>query len=105
MDGFVSRFSRNILVFGTGAMALVVMTRLPIEPSALSFDNVNLAFSLQKFDPWMHQPQPPGYPFFVAEARLINLFFHNPEITFQFISIVVTWLSVLLAFILGRRLF
>ena len=97
--------NRKTLSLAVGALVLVVVSRLPIAPTALSFDNVNFAFAIQQFDPWMHQPQPPGYPFFVAEARIVDLFFNDAEQTFRLIPIVVTWLSVVLAFFLGERMF
>ena len=61
---------------------VVAATRLPLAPPYLfSFDNVNLALALERFDPRLHQPQPPGYPLFVGQARLLNWFFHSPERT------------------------
>jgi hypothetical protein len=94
-----------LLAIAVGALALIILSRVPIAPSALSYDNVNFAFALQQFDPWMHQPQPPGYPFFVIEARLVNLFFDDAEKTFLFISVVITWLSIVMAFLFGKRMF
>lgn len=52
--------------------ALVLATRLPMAPGQLlSFDDVNLAHSIGHFDIRMSQPQPPGYPLFVLEMRLL----------------------------------
>ncbi len=70
-----------------------------------SIDNVNLAFSLEKFDPRIHQPQPPGYPLFVLSARMVNALFHDAERTFAAIAILVSALSLFAAFLLGRRMF
>src|SRR3954463_12709023 len=50
-----------IVIFG-----LFLFTRIPAMSQYLSIDNANLAFSLDKFDPRPHQPQPPGYPLFVV---------------------------------------
>src|SRR5437868_8356983 len=89
-----------IVLFG-----LLLLTRVPAMANYFSIDNVNLAFSLDKFDPRIHQPQPPGYPFFVAFARVINLAFHNPERTFLVISLLVSGLSLGVASLLGTRMF
>jgi hypothetical protein len=49
-------------------------TRLPLAPKYLyHFDSVNFALSINEFNPAKHQPQPPGYPMFVALLRLIHL--------------------------------
>jgi dolichyl-phosphate-mannose-protein mannosyltransferase len=86
-------------------LGLVLLTRLPVMASYLSVDNVNLAFSLEKFDPRIHQPQPPGYPFFVAFAKIVNLVFRDPERTFMAISILVSALCLPIVFLLAQRMF
>jgi hypothetical protein len=68
-------------------------------------DNVNLAFSLEKFDPRVHQPQPPGYPLFVLFARIVNLLFNDATRTFHVLSILACALTLPLVFDLGTRLF
>src|SRR5215510_6819646 len=89
-----------IVVFG-----LLLLTRLPVMASYLSIDNVNLAFSLENFDPRIHQPQPPGYPFFVLFGRIVNLVFRDAERTFVAVSLIVCALCLPLAFLLGKRMF
>jgi hypothetical protein len=92
-------------LFWTVMLGLVLLTRLPVMASYLSVDNVNLAFSLEKFDPRIHQPQPPGYPFFVAFAKIVNLVVRDPERTFIAISILVSALCLPIAFLLTQRMF
>ena len=86
-------------------VALLLLTRIPAASQYLSVDNVNLALALEHFDPRIHQPQPPGYPFFVAFARVVNLLFHNAEKTFLAISLLVSGLCLPLTVALGRRMF
>ncbi|HYR89263.1 MAG TPA: glycosyltransferase family 39 protein [Terriglobia bacterium] len=86
-------------------LGLLLLTRLPAMANYLSIDNINLALSLEKFDPRVHQPQPPGYPFFVAFGRLVNFVFRDAQRTFVVIPILVTGLSLLAAFHLGSRMF
>ena len=92
---------------GLGAVLLLTLaTRLPFIPEHLySFDSVNLALALQEFSPSRHQPQPPGYPLFVAEARLIYRLVGTPERTFTIIKILISSLSVMLLYLLGKRMF
>src|SRR5262245_54557688 len=84
---------------------LLLLTRLPAMANYLSVDNVNLAFSLEHFDPRIHQPQPPGYPFFVAFGRIVNFLFRDAERTFIVISILMSGLCLPFAFMLGKRMF
>ena len=102
------RFSpagRVSILFGISIL-LVVVTRLPLQPSHLfSFDSVNLALALEDFDPTRNQPQPPGYPLFVMEARLVHLLFGTPEQTFAVLELIICGLAVGMLYLLGRRMF
>src|SRR5215831_12551025 len=96
---------RSRIGLGIILLALLLLTRLPAMANYLSIDNVNLAFSLEKFDPRIHQPQPPGYPLFVLFARFLNTFFGDPEKTFVAVSLIVASLSLFTAFALGAKMF
>jgi hypothetical protein len=92
-------------VFWVVVFALLLLSRVPAMASYLSIDNVNLAFALERFDPRVHQPQPPGYPFFVLFGRFVNVFFRDAERTFAAISVLVCALCLPAAFVLGKRMF
>ena len=92
-------------VFWIAVCALLLLSRLPAMASYLSIDNVNLALSLEKFDPRIHQPQPPGYPLFVLFGRIVNSFVRNEERTFVAISLLASALCLPAAFALGKRMF
>src|SRR5229473_1281724 len=96
---------RNFTGLGIILFALLLLTRLPAMASYLSIDNVNLAFSLEKFDPRIHQPQPPGYPFFVFFGRAVNFLLRDAERTFPAISLIASGLSLVFAFLLGQKMF
>jgi len=95
----------EVRIFWVVVFLLLLLTRIPMMASYFSIDNVNLAFALEKFDPRIHQPQPPGYPLFVFFARLVNFVFHDAWRAFAAISILVSALSLWLVFLLGRRMF
>src|SRR5687767_13872166 len=96
---------RDHKIFWIVMVALLLLTRLPVMAQYLSVDNVNLAFSLENFDPRIHQPQPPGYPFFVAFGRIVNFLFRDAERTFVVISLLVSGICLPLAYMLGKRMF
>src|SRR5437867_6229607 len=86
-------------------LALLLITRLPAMAQYFTIDNVNLAFALEKFDPRIHQPQPPGYPLFVVFNRIANVVFRDPATTFKFTGLLVSGLCLPLAFAMGKRMF
>jgi hypothetical protein len=60
------------LCFAVFALLLIV-SRWPLTPGQLfSWDDVNFAYAIGKFDIRVNQPQPPGYPVFVLEARMLD---------------------------------
>jgi hypothetical protein len=92
-------------MFALLVLATLVLTRVPLAAKYLSIDNVNLALALDNFDPSIHQPQPPGYPFFVLFSRAVNLLFHDAERTFLVVSVLVSALCLAGTYFLGRRIF
>lgn len=86
------------------AFALLLLSRLPVSAQYLSIDNVNLALALEHFAPQQDQPQPPGYPFFVAFSRVVDIPFHDADKSFLLISVLITALCLPAAVALGTRM-
>jgi len=88
--------------------ALAIMgTRLPLAPRQLfSFDDVNFAWAIGKFDVRLSQPQPPGYPLFVLQMRLLDkLRFKNAQSNLMALSLAASLAAVLLVWAFGNRFF
>src|SRR5437868_4448043 len=100
-----ARSAKSSAAFWALLLALLLLTRLPAFPHYLSIDNVNLAFAVEHFDPLNHQPQPPGYPFFVGFARLVRLAAGSTETTFIVIALLVSGLCLPLVVSVGARMF
>lgn len=60
---------------------------------------------MENFNPAMHQPQPPGYPFFVALCRLLHLAVPRVEWVLLLAGIIGLTLGTLLVAKAGRDLF
>ncbi len=67
------------------------------------WDSVNFAFSLRDFDLPNHWPHPPGYPVYVAAARLVHVFIPDPAATLTFLSALAGASAVTMFYVLSRR--
>jgi hypothetical protein len=86
-------------------LVLLGLTRIPAAARFFSIDNVNLALALERFDPANHQPQPPGYPFFVAAARIFNFVLNDAWTTFLILAVLAAGLCLPALVALGREIF
>jgi hypothetical protein len=85
----------------------VFATHYPLAPGQLfSFDNVNLAYSLDHFDIRISQPQPPGYPLFVMQMRALWwLRFRRPESILLALALAGAVATLVLMAREGNRIF
>ena len=84
----------------------MLATRLPLAPGQLlTFDDVNLAYSIGHFDVRASQPQPPGYPLFVMEMRLLYwLRFRRPEHILLALGMAGSIAALALLTVFGNRM-
>src|SRR5260370_23926799 len=76
------------LVLLTGAVAV---TRFMFRSHYLyDLDSVNFALAMQRFDPRVHQPHPPGYFLYICAGRLLNIAFHNANLALVVLSILAS---------------
>src|SRR6266404_2192536 len=76
------------LVLLTGAVAI---TRFVFRSHYLyDLDSVNFALAMQRFDPRVHQPHPPGYFLYICFGRLLNIVFHDANLALVVMSIVAS---------------
>ncbi len=89
----------GLLILGVGISRVPFRTRILYH-----WDSVNFAFAMRHFDVAADQPQPPGYILYVWLCRLVDLFFHDPNATMVWISIVASGLAVAFLYLLGRAM-
>jgi hypothetical protein len=53
------------------AAAYLAAHLFTLAPSLEDIDSINFALALRDFDPAQHQPHPPGYPVYIALAKLL----------------------------------
>ena len=105
----VSRFQwgdrRWRIFWGVFFIAALLISRVPLAPRHLiTFDEINFALSIEKFDPAAHQPQPPGYPLFVGLIKLLSLFVPKVEIVFLAAALLLSIAALALLWILGEQM-
>jgi hypothetical protein len=69
------------------------------------WDSVNFAYAMREFSVAKEQPHPPGYIVYVWLCRVVDLLFHDAQVTMVWISIVASALAVVALFYLGRAMF
>jgi len=85
---------------------LTILSRIPFTSKFLySWDSVQFALALEKYDITVHQPHPPGYFLYVMLGRLINLFIKDANSTFISISILFSGFAVVAVYYLGKEIF
>lgn len=99
-----SRKRQHILWFAAFC-GVLVFSRWKLFPRDLiTFDEINFALAVNRFDPRLHQPQPPGYPLFVALLKVLAFFTPNIETTFLIASLLLSALALVLLWRLCHRI-
>ncbi len=87
------------------AAGAVFASRVSFLPSTLGdIDSVNFALALDRFDPALHQPHPPGYPVYIALARLVYALVPDAPKALALLSALAQAALVLPLFALFQRL-
>jgi hypothetical protein len=82
-----SREMRPLVVL----VVAVAFTRFMFRSHYLyDLDSVNFALAIQRFDPRVHQPHPPGYFLYICLGRLLNIGFHDANLALVVLSIVAS---------------
>src|SRR6266702_5581552 len=91
------------LLLLTGAVAI---TRFVFRSHYLyDIDSVNFALAMERFDPRVHQPHPPGYFLYICLARLLNRLLHDANLSLVLLSILASCGAVLVIYLLARNWF
>lgn len=100
---------RRVLGKTWTALALLlgtVFSRFSFRSQILyHWDSVNFAFAMRKFDVAAEQPHSPGYIGYVWLCRLVDVLFHDPQVTMVWIAITSSGLAVVAMYLLGRSVF
>ena len=96
-------------LFGFFALAMGLATaasRIPFRSKYLfAWDSANYALALDQYNVAFHQPQPPGYPLYVATAWMLRLAIGDANASYVTLSIVASGFAVTMLVLVGARLF
>ncbi len=85
---------------------ITCLTRIPFVTKCIcTHDSANFALAIENFDIAKHQPHPPGYILYIGLAKFINLFVQNANKSLIILSIVFSVISVILIYLLGKKMF
>ncbi len=70
-----------------------------------AWDSILYLRAVDHFNATVHQPQPPGYLFYVSAARLFNLAVGDPHRALVWVSIVASAAAVAALYLLARLLY
>ncbi len=83
-----------------------IALRIPFMSHLLfAWDSANFAMALNQYNVAFQQPQPPGYPLYVAVAKLVSLWVLDANASFVYISIAASGLAVGVLFLLVSRMY
>lgn len=92
-----------------GALAiagLTLATRWPYRAALLpTWDAVQFALALERYDVVRHQPHPPGYILYVALGRLAEMMMGGPVAALGGLAMLASAVAVLLVYQLGWHLY
>jgi len=90
--------------FSAGLALVFLALHLPYIPTSLEdLDSINFALGVRQFDVAHHQPHPPGYPVYIALAKLLHVAVPDEARALALLSIVAGALgAVAMAALFGR---
>ncbi|MDE2817178.1 MAG: glycosyltransferase family 39 protein [Chloroflexota bacterium] len=93
-------------LLGVGFLLITLVSRIPFRSQTLfAWDSANYAFALEEYNVAFHQPQPPGYPLYVASARLFYALGFDANTSYVALSLIASSLAVWCLYLLGWRLY
>ena len=108
MSGPSSRIAlpRADWALGLAIAGLTLATRWPYRAGLLpTWDAVQFALALERYDVVRHQPHPPGYILYVALGRLAEMLAGDPAAALGGLAVLASGVAVFLVYQLGWHLY
>ena len=86
--------------------AICAATRVYAIPASLwEWDDINFARAIHRYDIASHSPHPPGFPVFIALARVAYAVFHDEHRALVAVNFVFSSLLGVILYLLFREIF
>lgn len=96
-------FHQRIALWST-AVAVALTRLLPLAKGPWDWDEVLFCMAVGEYDVGQHQPHPPGFPLYIAMARLIRGLVSSDFLALQVVNIVAAMAVFPVMFALARAL-
>jgi hypothetical protein len=98
--------ARSDLVIGLALALATVVSRIPFRAHLLpTWDAVQFALALERYDIVAHRPHPPGYILYVAAARILDVFIGDATASLVCLSIATSGAAVFFVYRLAGMLY
>lgn len=102
----LTAWSRPAWLLGFGFCVATAISRIPFRSETLfAWDSASYVFALEEYNVAFHQPQPPGYPLYVASAKFLHALGVDANLSYVLLSLAASSLAVWLLFLLAWRLY
>ena len=95
--------SRHLLALGSLLGLFLISTAAFLATHPFHWDGAQFVLGVQDYSVVLHQPHPPGYPLFIAAAKLIS-FFLSPYRSLQLESLLFALAAVSAVYFLGLEI-
>jgi len=98
--------TRSDLTLGLALAFATVVSRIPSRAHLLpTWDAVQFALALERYDIVAHQPHPPGYVLYVAAARIVDVFVGDATASLVWLSIAASGAAVFFVYRLAWMMY
>ncbi|MCZ0754812.1 nucleoporin-interacting protein [Anoxybacillus sp. J5B_2022] len=95
---------RYMSYFGLGVLFLLFFAEIKYaSPYAASWDQVDFALALDRYDLLAMQPHFPGYPYFILGGMLVHAFVENPAKALSIFNVFMLWSASIPMFLLAKK--
>lgn len=100
-----SPYVRKTRMLSLVVLSVTLLLTLPFRSMSLDdFDSYSFALALEQYDLALQQPQPPGFPVYVAAARALHALWPDPVLALTLLSALCGAASAWVVYQIGRQL-